>query len=108
MHEVNKLYQSPLLEQSEKLLALCPVTFKNRDGYLAHKLLRAIDKNVLITLLEDKSLAHISETFHPHELIRSRYAAYSFLLDNTLNMLSQCSIESVSYTHLTLPTIYSV
>jgi DNA polymerase-3 subunit alpha len=99
MHEVNKLYRSPLLEQPKKLLALCPVTFKDRDGYLAHKLLRAIDKNVLITLLEDKSVAHISETFHAHEVLISRYAAYSFLLDNTLNMLSQCSIEFTASHH---------
>ena len=93
MHEVNKLYQSPLLERPEKLLALCPVTFKNRDGYLAHKLLRAIDKNVLITLLEQKSVAHISEMFYPEEYVQAQFATFPFLLDNTLNMLSQCSIE---------------
>ena len=99
MHEVNKLYQSPLLEHPEKLLALCPVTFKDRDGYLAHKLLRAIDKNVLITLLEAKSVAHISEMLHPEEYVRAQFAAYPFLLDNTLNMLSQCSIEFVPTHH---------
>jgi len=93
MHEVNLLYRSPLLQQKEKLVALCPVTFKNKDGYLAHKLLRAIDKNVLITQLNPESLAHISETFHPTPHIHSHYAAYPFLIDNALSVLSKCSIE---------------
>ena len=93
MHEVNQLYRSPLLEQKEKLLALCPVSFKDRDGYLTHKLLRAIDKNVLITQIQESSLAHISETFHPMTHIKERYAAYPFLVDNALNMLSKCKIE---------------
>jgi len=99
MHEVNQLYRSPLLEQKEKLLALCPVTFRNRDGYLTHKLLRAIDRNVLITKVAPESLAHISETFHSEEYLREQYALYPFLLDNTLNMLSKCSI-SFTPTHL--------
>jgi len=93
MHEVNQLYCSPLLEQKEKLLALCPVTFKNQEGYLTHKLLRAIDRNVLISQVKSESLAHISETFHPMTEIEHHYAAYPFLVGNTLNMLSKCSIE---------------
>jgi len=93
MHEVNQLYRSPLLKQSDKLVALCPVTFKDRDGYLTHKLLRAIDRNLLITQVEDKNLAHISETFHPTTHIVHHYAAYPFLIDNALFMLSKCGIE---------------
>ena len=93
MHEVNQLYSSSLLEQKEKLLALCPVTFKNRDGYLTHKLLRAIDRNVLITKVTPESLAHITETFHNEEHLREQYAIYPFLIDNTLSMLSKCEIS---------------
>jgi DNA polymerase-3 subunit alpha len=59
--EVNKLWQHPdLLKQ---MVILQPITFLDKIGYNTHRLLRAIDKNILLSKLNPDSQADINETF---------------------------------------------
>ena len=93
MHEVNRLFSSPLLEQRKHLVNLCPITFTDKEGYRTHKLLRAIDKNLLITKLENKYIAHPSEIFYTPQSIESAFEKYPFIVENGKALLEQCSIE---------------
>lgn len=99
MHEINRLFASPILEHEKHLLCLCPITFLDKEGFRTHKLLRAIDKNVLITKLSKSSIAHESEVFHLPQLIEKAFQNYPKLIENTKAILEQCSIE-FSSSHL--------
>ncbi len=93
MHEINRLFASPILEHQKKLLVLCPITFLDKEGFRTHKLLRAIDKNVLITKLQPSSTAHESEIFYPSEKIEEVFQNYPQIIHNTKALLKECSIS---------------
>src|SRR4051794_25412461 len=67
--EVNKLYAVDLKKHGDKFVIQQPVTFQNRRYFNLHRLLRAIDKNVLLSKLPKEAQASEQETFvSPSEL----------------------------------------
>ncbi|MEZ5059752.1 MAG: PHP domain-containing protein, partial [Saprospiraceae bacterium] len=58
---INALFSSPLRKHPEKLVAWCPVTFLDEEGYEVHLVLRAIGKNEVITKLANEDQAHHNE-----------------------------------------------
>ena len=91
--EVNKLYKSPLKQRQEKLLIFQPVTFKDKKGYNLHRLLRAIDKNSILSKLEPGQQAGASEVMlHTHELLE-HYKSYPKIIYNTMQLLDKCNID---------------
>jgi len=91
--QINRLYASSLRQHPEKLVMFCPVTFLNAKGYRLHKLLRAIDRNTLITKLQATDLARPDEMFFPEADLLARFAAWPQLIVNTQQLLSNCSIS---------------
>ena len=76
-----------------KYLALNPVTFRNKRDYNAHRLLRAIDKNALLSKLPIEEQGEMHHKFYsPHEL-QNLYAGHEYLLENTEKLLAQCNLH---------------
>ncbi len=92
-HEVRKLMSSPLKQFKNKLLAFHPVTFSAKTDYLAHRYLRAIDKNTLLTKLTPNDLALQEEKFLTPDLFKIAYEDYPEILKNTKRIFMQCSID---------------
>ena len=84
--------QEPLSQQ-HKYLSLNPVTFRNKRDFNAHRLLRAIDKNTLLSKLPKEEQGELHHSFYSEEKLRDLYSDYEFLLHNTQNILSQCSLH---------------
>lgn len=77
----------------QKLVALAPVTFRSRIDFNTHRLLRAIDKNILLSKLNPAEQALPDEVmFTPAELQRI-YSDYPFLLSNAQKLLEPCEID---------------
>ena len=90
---VNSLFSSPLKKYLNKLVVLSPVSFLNEEGFKTHKLLRAIDLNIVITRLKSKDHAPATECFYPIAELQEKYRAYPQIIENTRRLMDSCEID---------------
>ncbi len=91
--DLRKLPFSSLVQQREKLVVLQPVTFRNKRDFNAHRLLRAIDNNTLLSKLSKTEEAHPEEKMFPLENLAVAFSEYSFILENTQRIMDSCVIH---------------
>ncbi len=91
--EVNQLLSSPYLHNRKKLMVTQSVTFKNNNGFILHKHLRAIDRNTLLANIDPGDLASKDEMFVYPSKIAVKFISYPDIIENTHNLLSGCSFE---------------
>lgn len=77
----------------DKMVALQPVSFSNKNRYNAHRLLRAIDKNTLLSKLPAEEQALFDEVMPTLSDLYSAYSAYPTIINNTEHLLNNCSIS---------------
>lgn len=79
--------------RQEKLVILAPVTFRNQRDFNAHRLLRAIDQNTLLSKLPKSEEGKLEERMlAKHELL-SLYAEWPALIANTERLLNNCNVS---------------
>lgn len=76
-----------------KLVVLAPVTFRNKTDFNAHRLLRAIDNNTLLSKLPVTEQAQPDEIMSSEEELLYIYRDYPQLIYNTKSLLEQCDID---------------
>ena len=91
--DLRKLPFSRLLKLKDKLVVQQAVTFRNKADFNAHRLLRAIDNNILLSKLEKTEEANENEKMFPVENLVAAFSEYSFILENTEYLLNCCSIH---------------
>jgi DNA-directed DNA polymerase III PolC len=91
--EVNKLFGIDLKKHTEKFVVRQPVSFQNKTFYNVHRLLRAIDKNCLLSKLPALSQASADETFIPPDKLIAAFQQYPFIITNTYKLIDTCSIQ---------------
>ncbi|MCC6601370.1 MAG: DNA polymerase III subunit alpha [Crocinitomicaceae bacterium] len=91
--ELNKLVFSDYKNYLHKLVAFCPVTFRIKKDFNAHRLLRAIDNNTLLSKLNAGEQADETDIMHPPEVIKKTYSRFPLLIKNAEHILSGCSIS---------------
>jgi DNA-directed DNA polymerase III PolC len=95
--EINKLYGFDIQPYKSKFVVRQPVTFsystKDRNNYNVHKLLRAIDKNILLSKLSPETLAAANEYFLPPSEILEAFKQYPFIVTNTYRLMDTCAIS---------------
>lgn len=90
---LRKLPFSRLLQLKDKLVVQQPVTFRNKGDFNAHRLLRAIDNNLLLSKLEKTEEANENEKMFPVKNLAAAFSEYPFILENTERLLNFCSIH---------------
>jgi len=90
--EVPRLIRFPSQVYKDKLIIRQPVTVQNKTYYNLHRLLRAIDKNTLLTKLTPEDLAAEHETFLPPLDLLSAFRQYPFIITNTSRLTESCQI----------------
>lgn len=90
--EVNKLLRMPVAAFPGKFIARQPVTFQNKTYYNLHRLLRAMDKNVLLSKLPPEEQADAEEYFLPQTKILEAFQRYPLLIVNTYKLIDACEI----------------
>jgi|TARA_B110000046_G_scaffold84792_1_gene92875 DNA polymerase-3 subunit alpha len=88
-----KLQLSKWNGKKKKLVALQTATFRNKHEYNAHRLLRAIDNNCLLSKLSPEEVAPTTELFLSPEKIEAAYSDLPHLVKNANKLLEKCSIE---------------
>ncbi|CAL1519187.1 DNA polymerase III subunit alpha [Chitinophaga sp. MM2321] len=91
--EVTRLYGINWKDCSGKFVIRHPVTFQDKIHYNIHRLLRAVDRNIILSKQDPGDCAAAHETFlHLADLLIS-FQQYPQLLSNTFLLLEECSIE---------------
>jgi len=88
-----KLPFSNARHQTDKLVVLNTVSFIHKAHFNAHRLLRAIDKNTLLSKLPKDEQASPDEVMLSYEDLQKAYAEYPYMLSNTERILNDCSIH---------------
>src|SRR5688572_4035701 len=88
--QVNRLYTSDL-SLPEKFLVLQPVTYKDKFTFNLHRLLRAVDKNIILSKQNGVEVAATDEYFLPPGEILSAFRQYPFIITNTLKLVESCA-----------------
>ena len=91
--DLRRLPFSKLKDLKDKLVVLQPVTFRNKRDFNAHRLLRAIDKNILLSKLSKKEEADEDEKMFPIKNLVSTFSEFPFIIENTQRLLNQCTIH---------------
>lgn len=93
VNELRKLRFSKLRELTTKLVVLQPVTFRNKRDFNAHRLLRAIDNNTILSKLQPEEQGGIDERMLPIEHLKEKFEDFPFILKNTQKLLDACHIH---------------
>lgn len=92
-NELNRLFASPLRHCPDRLLTFLPVTFRDKVGFNTHRLLRAIDRNTLLSKIPGTDTAATDEYMYATHEILNFYERHSHLVTNTLRLMEQCRFE---------------
>jgi DNA-directed DNA polymerase III PolC len=93
-HVLNKSRQT----HPHKFAALHPVTFATKSDFNTHRLLRAIDNNMLLSKLPEHFQAKADEIMMPEAELVKMFEQCPELIDNARQLLEYCSIELDLYT----------
>ncbi len=91
--DLNRLMFSPWHKKQDKLVILQTVTFRNKRDFNAHRLLRAIAKNTLLSKLSKFEEGKPHHIMLPKEELIALYETYPQIIANTQQLLDDCSIE---------------
>lgn len=91
--ELSKLPFSAYSGYTDKLVALNTYTFRHKKDFNTHRLLRAIDNNVLLSKLPKEQEGSAEDLYMNSEALKACYENYPHIINNTLQLLSACKIE---------------
>tara|TARA_R100000935_G_scaffold9237_1_gene18980 strand:+ start:1969 stop:4959 length:2991 start_codon:yes stop_codon:yes gene_type:complete len=93
IRELNKLPYSPFAEMRDKLVILHTITFRNQSDFNAHRLLRAIDLNTLLSKVPVTEQGNKLDIMLAPELLKIKFQEYPELLYNTDRLLKSCKVN---------------
>ncbi len=91
--ELTKLYGTEWQDFEEKFVIRQPVTLQNKIYHSLHRLLRAVDKNILLSQLPKSAECEVDEIFLSPEHLMNRFRHYPIMISNTYRLMDMCKIE---------------
>lgn len=91
--QLQKLILSDWKDRQEKMLILQPVTFRTKTEYNLHKILRAIDLNVILSKLTAADYCKHSEVMVAVKRILCCYEHYPKIIENTERIIQDCNFS---------------
>ena len=91
--EINKLRFSYLKKHEDKLVIQQQVTIRNKKDFNAHRLLRAIDNNTLLSKLPTTEECLETDVMRSTEVLKEYFKEFPFVIANTKRLLQQCNIN---------------
>jgi DNA polymerase-3 subunit alpha len=93
IRDLSRLPFSTIKLPPDKLVALQPLSFISKKHFNAHRLLRAISMNTLLSKLPAEEQTTPDEVIPPKDELYSVYAEYPALIANTERILHDCHIQ---------------
>lgn len=91
--QLQQLVLSEWKNRQEKMVILQPVTFRTKREYNLHRILRAIDLNLILSRLSVEDQCKDSEVMVLQETLIGCYEQYPQIIANTKNLLENCNFE---------------
>lgn len=91
--EINRLIVSDYSRYTDRLIALNSFTFRNKRDFNAHRLLRAVDNNLLLSKLEKEQEANETDVFLRTNELSLCYKDHPHILSNTQGLIDSCRID---------------
>jgi error-prone DNA polymerase len=91
--DLARLVTSDFRYRQEKLLICKTITIRNDKEHFLHRNLRAVDKNILISMLTKADVAMPDECFVTYDELRDIYSAYPQIIANTEKVTELCNID---------------
>ncbi|MCK5028988.1 MAG: DNA polymerase III subunit alpha [Bacteroidales bacterium] len=91
--QLSKLIFSEWKNHQDKLVILQSVTFRHKRDFNIHRLLRAIDKNTLLSRLPKTEEANPDEIMFLNQDIQEFFKEYPQIIENTNKIIDNCSIH---------------
>ncbi|WP_298288773.1 DNA polymerase III subunit alpha [uncultured Lutibacter sp.] len=91
--DLNHLKFSEWRLQLHKLVVLKTVSFQNKKGFNAHRLLRAIDNNTLLSKLPISEQGNETDVMLPENELKEIFSEFPKIFSNTQKIVDSCSIE---------------
>ena len=88
--ELNKLIRPEWKQRMDQLVILQPVTISSKTEHNLHRILRAIDKNVLLTKLVPEDICRSDERMQPQEELLALFKEHPQLVANTVKVQESC------------------
>ncbi|MFD2037314.1 DNA polymerase III subunit alpha [Belliella marina] len=92
-NQFNRAAKSAWFRHKDKLVLLQPATFSSKLQFNAHRLLRAIDGNTLLSKLKTEEQGNISDMLYSYSDMITRCEGHNYLLYNTQKLLEQCQFS---------------
>jgi DNA-directed DNA polymerase III PolC len=91
--QLPKLYLQEWKNKQDKMVILQPITFRTKKEFNLHKILRAIDTNVILSKLTEEDYCKTSEVIQPLEELLAKYNEYPEIVENTEKIVQGCNFE---------------
>jgi len=99
--DINKLFGLSVQIHAHKYVIRHPVSFQDSTHYNLHRLLRAIDKNIILSKQDPNDLAGKNEMFRSPAQLFEAFQLYPAIITNTLKLMDSCSVEIEFHTDKT-------
>jgi DNA polymerase-3 subunit alpha len=94
VNNLKKLPFSPWAKMQNRLVVLQTATFRHKHDFNAHRLLRAIDNNTLLSKLPKTEQADFeNELLHSKAELEKAFEQYPQIIESTENILTSCNID---------------
>nr|WP_279347059.1 DNA polymerase III subunit alpha [Gramella sp. AN32] len=93
LENLRRLPFSAYRNYKSKLVIQQPVTFRNKQDFNAHRLLRAIANNTLLSKLQKSEEGSYTDQMLPLNDLLKHYEDFPYIMENTKKLLSNCSIK---------------
>ncbi|WP_306565428.1 DNA polymerase III subunit alpha [Flavobacterium lindanitolerans] len=91
--QVTLLYNKEWKSRISKAVVLHPVTYRTKKEYNLHRILRAIDTNIILSKLTEDNYCKQSETMLPVSEVEAFYSEYPQIIRNTEKLIDRCNFE---------------
>jgi DNA-directed DNA polymerase III PolC len=93
LKDLNRVRFSPLAKYEERFVMLHPVSFRHKKDFSAHRLLRSIDENTLLSKLSNFTIGEETEQILPANVLKYHFKNFDSIVYNTEKLMDQCNIH---------------
>lgn len=91
--ELNQIITIKWKKLLHKMVILSPVTFRTKRQYNLHRILRAIDRNVVLSKVENTDICSQTEYMKPETQLLFYYKNFIPIIENTRHILEACNYK---------------
>ena len=91
--QLPKLYNPKWKKRMHKMVVLQTVTYRTKNEYSLHKILRAIDLNIIGTKLAEADYCKTSDVMLSQESLIAKFDDYPIIIQNTNKIIAACNFQ---------------